>query len=209
MTRLIASVGIALLGSSVAMAGSTSFSPNLENIGGDDPDGSGGATPTEIWSMTFALPALSSIDGASFELAHSFLSDMHLTLTGPGGEEFIFARGRSLQNEAPYNAPFDGSALGDGGSSLAGVANYNFAETGDVWNDDENDPDPTPDGTFASVEWVAGGFAAGDWTISIVDAWDSIDDGAIGTVSVHWTEIPAPGAVALLGLGGLVARRRR
>jgi hypothetical protein len=202
---MIGAVGLLAAGAS---ADSMSFIANIENFGGNDPNGNGIGDAALIYEVTFGLPAIDSIDNVSFELAHSFLSDMHLTLQSPAGDLFLFARGRDSANAPPYNAPFDGGSLGDGGSSLGGVALYNFAQAGDVWNDGNGATDPAPGGTFASIDWFSGPFAAGDWTLQVIDAWDTVDDGALGEIVVSYT-VPAPGALALVGIGGLALARRR
>lgn len=49
---------------------------------------------------------------------------------------------------------------------------------------------------------------AGVWTLRIYD-WASGDTGSLGGWSIDVTHVPAPGALALLGLAGLVSGRRR
>ena len=191
-----------------ASAQSVEFNPNIENFGGSDPNGNGIGDPELIFSATFDLPAILSIDSVSFEFAHSFLSDMHMTLESPGGDLFFLAKGRSSPADPPFDAPFDGGNLGDGGSLLVGAEMYSFASAGDVWNDGDGGTSPAPGGTFAAVEWFGGPFGGGEWEIQVWDAWDTVDDGALGAVIVNYT-VPAPGALALLGLSGLAAMRRR
>lgn len=206
---LLTAGGFVLSAATAASAGTVSFSPNLEDWGGDDPDGSGGASAAVIWEESFTLPSLISIDSASFDLAHSYMSDVDLRLTAPDGSEFIFAEGNSATADDGFDGGFDGADLGDGGSVLGGVETYTFAETGDTWNDGSfSGPDPIPSGTYASVAWHSGPFTAGEWTVTLTDAWDSVDDGALGDVSIAYT-VPAPGALALIGVAGVVGGRRR
>lgn len=202
---LFGAIGIVAAGAS---AQTMNFDANLANWGADDPNGNGTGDAAVIYQTTFDLPAIQSIDSAYFDFAHSFLSDMHLTLQAPNGDLFLFARGRDAANEPPYNAPFDGGDLGDGGSELAGVERYFFAENGSVWNDGDGGTAPLPGDTHESIDWFSGPYAAGSWTLTVEDAWDTADDGALGSLGVNYT-VPAPGAVALLGLGGLAAIRRR
>ncbi|MEM7228811.1 MAG: hypothetical protein AAF432_08350 [Planctomycetota bacterium] len=208
-TTTILSVALIGLLGTAAQAGMTTFTADIENFGASDPDGVA-SSPEVIFETTFALGAIDSIDGFSVDLAHSFLSDMDMRLIAPDGAEFIFAVGQAGGAFPDFSGGFDGADLGDGGSLLAGVATYNFAEAGDAWNDANGVTVPTAGGTFAAVQWQSGGWAAGDWTLTIIDAWDSLDDGALGSMTVSYTDaIPTPGALAMLGMAGLAGRRRR
>jgi MYXO-CTERM domain-containing protein len=207
--NIILGAGLAACLASGAGAAIVSFDVDIENFGASDPDGVS-SSPEVIFSQTFALGAVASIDLFSVELAHSFLSDVDMRLVAPNGDEFLFALGQSGGAFPDFNGGFDGGDLGNGGSLLAGASLYNFASAGDVWNDGLAGTAPAAGGTFAALTWQAGGWAAGDWTVTIIDAWDSLDDGALGSVSISYTEdIPAPGALALLGVAGLAGVRRR
>ncbi|HWB19344.1 MAG TPA: proprotein convertase P-domain-containing protein, partial [Phycisphaerales bacterium] len=56
----------------------------------------------------------------------------------------------------------------------------------------------------------AGDNLAGAWTLNIKD-WGVGDTGTLGSwsITIDYTAAPAPGALALLGLAGVVGRRRR
>ena len=51
----------------------------------------------------------------------------------------------------------------------------------------------------------SGEHASGVWNIS----WGNIGAGGGGLARLEWTTVPAPGAMALLGLAGLAGTRRR
>lgn len=86
-----------------------------------------------------------------------------------------------------------------------------------VWN---NAPGgPTSGGTFGPASGVFG--AGGNFTMEtstlLVTAFESFDDGggsiqdatiSAGILRINYT-IPTPGALALLGMGGIIAARRR
>lgn len=209
MHRPLVAAGLAAAATAASAADIVTFDANVAGFGAGDPDGNG-ASPQVVFETTFALPAIASIDLFTVELAHSFLSDLDLRLVGPEGEEFVFALGQSSASFPEFDGGFDASDLGDGGSALDGVSAYSFAEIGDVWNDGSDAGDPAPGGIFGSVTWATGPFTAGDWTLRVIDAWDTGDDGALGSLSVAYT-IPGPGALALLGAwaAGRGSRRRR
>lgn len=204
---------MAVIGVSSASAESVTFNVSIDDWGWQDPDGSNSATPMLVWENTFPLPGVVSISTVMFELAHPNLSDMHLTLTAPDGDEFILARGHSLLNTPPYTAPVDSGDLGVGnpsdGGDLNEVAPYWFASSGAVWNDGDGGTSPTVNATHQAVTWHAGPWAAGDWTLSVVDAWDTIGGGALGSVTMRYEEVPEPTTLTLLGLGGLALLRRQ
>lgn len=79
-----------------------------------------------------------------------------------------------------------------------------------------------PGSETASGPWAsaAGGFIGGPFTLTTgqlyVEIYDSFDDGFAGqqhidsgTLTIEYTPVPAPGALALLGVAGLASRRRR
>ena len=185
--RLI-TVGAVLALAGAAIAQTETFELNIENFG----------DPAEvILDTTFDLPAIESIDLVSIDLAHSWASDIELILTSPGGDVFTITDDNG-----------SGVLLGDGGSLLAGVGVYDFvsAAGNGTW-DDFGFGDTAPAGTYDADSWVDGPFAAGTWSLFFADDANG-DDGAVGSIRVSYT-IPAPASLALLGLGGLAAARRR
>lgn len=54
----------------------------------------------------------------------------------------------------------------------------------------------------------AGMDGTGTWSLLVIDT-EAADVGRIASASIDVTYVPAPGAAAVLGLGGLMARRRR
>lgn len=78
---------------------------------------------------------------------------------------------------------------------------------------------PGTSSAAANFAASAGGFAGGPFTLTTgqlyVEIYDLFNDAGIdqridsGTITITYTPVPAPGAMALLGVAGLVARRRR
>lgn len=75
-----------------------------------------------------------------------------------------------------------------------------YSETWDL-NDNIGDPDaPQPFSLPSGILWVEGM----DWA----PAWVGLTD-INGTITIHYTPVPAPGALALLGIAGVVSAGRR
>lgn len=172
-----------------ASADSVNFDFNLENWGG---------IAETVIDFDFGLGAVQSIDSVVITLAHSWASDIDFSLTSSAGTVFDL----TSDNGA-------GVDLGDGGSLLAGVGTYTFVMANGFGNWGQFGFNlPAPSGTYDAETWQAGPFTAGTWNILLVDDAGG-DDGAVGSVTINYTAVPAPASVALLGLGGLVATRRR
>jgi hypothetical protein len=208
MNKLVAlSMGAAaFVLAGAAHADTYSVNANLENWGATGGGDGNAVTPTLVFDHTFALGQVASIDSVTVTLAHSFLSDVRMTLMAPNGDLFVIAVGDGPVG-SPFQAGGDSSLLGDGGSLLAGVASYTFVPSGGgIWNGAGN---PVAGGDHNAVTWQTGPWVAGNWTFQLLDVWDTLDDGALGSVSIEYTLVPAPGALALIGLAGLASRRRR
>jgi len=186
--RTFLTAGAVLALSGAALAQTEVIDVSVENFGND---------PEVVIDTTFDLPAIASIDMVSIDLAHSWASDIELVLTSPGGDVFTITDDNG-----------SGVLLGDGGSLLAGTARYDFvmAAGNGTWNDFAFG-DSAPAGTYDADSWFDGPFAAGTWSISLADDAGG-DDGAAGRIEIAYT-VPAPASLALLGLGGLAATRRR
>lgn len=173
--------------------------------------------PVVLLDWSFNLPELVSLDSVELELAADYGSDLHVTLVGPDSTAYNLVTGQGTTSLGPseYDAfgPFDGgfdaTPLGDGGGYLLdNVVNYTLASSGDAWLGGDFD-EHQPEGTYAAEEMPVGASAAGEWRLIVLDTWPSLDESALGNYAVNYTAVPAPGALALLGVAGLVGARRR
>ena len=204
---LIAAVALT---AGTAYADSYTYSAKIAPFGMDGGGDGSSTTPSLVVDHTFALPDIVSLDSIMFQLSHDYLSDLHIELTDPNGVTYIIAQGNGPSGGPFGGNTFDGSHLGDGTPSLDAVLDYYFVESGgNTWNDGMNPGVIMSSGNYNALNWVSGSFAAGDWNIKLWDAWDTADGGAIGDIVVYYTPVPAPGALALLGLAGLAGSRRR
>jgi len=152
----------------------------------------------------------------AFDPRHTWIGDLIATLTytptvGPVTSISLFNRvGR------PGNVGF--------GDSSNVFGSYLFADGGaDFWaaaaaigvGDGVNIPNATyaasgaGSGTALAMDATFAGLSsAGSWSLTVSDL-ESGDTGTIASANVSIRTIPSPAAAALLGLGGLVATRRR
>jgi MYXO-CTERM domain-containing protein len=156
-----------------------------------------------IGDHDFGLGAVASVESISLNLATTWGGDFEITLTASDGSSYEFMNDN--QNGGSSTNYDLGQVAGDG--TLANVATYVFvASGGGSW-----DPGATGfagAGTYNANAFPAGGFAAGTWNILVNDDAGG-DISSVGNFTMNYTAVPAPGALALLGLGGLAVTRRR
>ena len=155
-------------------------------------------------------------------MSHTWVGDLVIKLVSPGGvvltllsrpgfaeaaDDGVGCCGDSSDLAFAFQITYDDASPNDAelmGGSIAG---------GDVVGDPANgSPDnyfPNP-GTGPGVALVDfnGLNAVGSWALYIGDGAGG-DTGILDRWSLTITTIPAPGALALLGMAGLVSRRRR
>lgn len=190
MKKTLLIVAVAGLASAAA---ADSYSHNF-NVSWPSSPGTGG---TGVHN--FVLPNVVSIDRIEFELAHTWGNDLRILITGPDGADYR-PMDRSASTSGTGN--FD-LGLVAGSGALANIALYTFIQAGPTqWI-----APASPTGTYNAHTWSGGSYSAGGWTVEVIDAIGG-DGGAVGNFTIHYT-VPTPGALALLGMGGLVAARRR
>ncbi len=188
VTQLFLAVAVLLLGlGALARADEITRTYNLENWG---------AVSGNVIDDDFALPDVMSIKSVSVTLAHSWMSDIDMVLTGPDGDVYDLMTDQDGSND-----------LGDGGGfALANVFEYVFVPPGTTGFTigDASFPDPRPAGTYDAESW-GDGSPAGNWNFNLADDSDN-DMGSIGTVVITYNPVPEP-SVGLSGLVGMFVTR--
>jgi len=191
MTKTIAIMAI------LAAAGVANADEAISNVAGGWPSSPGTGAYTDILS----LPAAQSIDFITITMSHTWSNDLVISVTGDNGSTFSL-----LANPATGSRDL-GQLDGQG---LLIPAQYFFVNgTGVAFGSVAGLQIPAGAGnSYNAISWTGGALAAGNYTISMSDTVGG-DGAVINGWSIGYT-VPAPGALALLGLGGLaVARRRR
>jgi subtilisin-like proprotein convertase family protein len=192
----------AIAGLAASTASATIFGPGSGGaIPDDDPAG------TSFTLNVAASGGIISMDAVNIDIAHTWVGDLFVTLTHENSGTTV-----TLLDRPGSNAPAE---VGNG-SDLDGV--YSFADGGaNSWGPFEvpgggsgliapgeyelNNTDGTSLSDFVGLD------INGDWTLFVQDN-ALLDTGEVFEWSID-AVIPAPGAVALFGLGGLAAARRR
>ncbi len=196
--------------------------------------GSGGAIPdtatsnsaTIFGGMTGTLaasnvgaPVITAFNSLTIRMGHSWAGDLVITLTSPAGTTADVIVRSGVTTATGFG---NSNNFGTSSAAAAGLADYTFvlgggpltAATGVI-----------PSGTYgtfsrANPSVVATGatgltFAAftgenlnGNWILSVRDFGNG-DIGNVDSWSMDITSVPTPGALALVGMGGLITARRR
>jgi len=178
--------------------------------------------PSPFMSTVNIVDGVSSVQSITFtNLIHTWMGDLQAVLFDPNGVGHnIFVRpgvgaggstvGASLDFNGTYTF-FESGAPGNlpivtgGGTAILPSGDYNQTFEGS----------PTMLGSWVSgaqnifntpLSQISGD--AGAWSLVIYD-WAGGDAGSLGSWTLNYTPIPAPGAFALLGVGALLGARRR
>lgn len=177
-----------LLGPSLAMADVYTFDADISGF--DDQN---------VFTHSFNLGSLASIDSVSIDLVHTVAADIDFRLISPIDNTFVL------------------STDNGGGSDLSGE--YTFVSIigplggNGTWSYLGQDT-TIPAGIYDAEAWIQPftQWNPGQWTL-VLDDDRAGDSGSVGSVSVHYTTaVPEPGSIAILGLTGLawtIPRRRR
>lgn len=186
-----------------AIAGLTAAASATDyfGTGGSIPDNGGPSNPFSSSVNVGTGGTISDVNVTLTGASHTWVGDLIITLShGATSVQLINRPGVPELSTVGYSW------------NLAG--NYTFDDSGATTFESIGDVGSTfnlPSGTYAPENALSafnGGNAAGTWTLSISDN-AGLDIGSIGGWTLSVTTVPAPTSMALLGLGGLVAGRRR
>ena len=191
MKKIIATLGVAAL-----LLGTSNVNADTLVI----PVNTAWSSTTTI-SIDFDFPAdVVSIESISIDISHTFQSDLSFDVTGPGGAYDLLTSQTGMSG--------GGADLGVNGTGTPGdEATYTFVESGGIL---QGTGFGLGGATVNALGWGAGGDGDG-WNVTIVDDFAG-DGGSVSNVTIEFTSaaIPEPtSALALLGLGSVVALRRR
>ncbi len=155
-------------------------------------------------------------------MSHTWVGDLTIKLVSPGGTVLtLLSRpgflepaddgtgccGDSSDLGFAFRITYDDASLND--AELMGAGIFGADVVGDPANGSPNNYFPNPGtGPGVALSDFNGLNALGSWTLYIGDGALG-DTGTLDFWSMTITTIPAPGALALLGMAGLVSRRRR
>jgi MYXO-CTERM domain-containing protein len=194
----------------------------VDSLGNNNAAQAGTAAFTLLASNA-ANPTISSFNSLTITMGHSFAGDLVMTLTSPSGAvaDIVVRPGVTTATGFGTGTNFGSSVSG----TAPGTATYTFVQSGGT------NLLPAPvSGVYAPGTYnilsavnpavVAPGASGlgygafngldvnGTWTLTVRDLAAG-DTGSVVDWSMDITTVPTPGAAALLGLGGLVAGRRR
>ena len=160
--------------------------------------------------ITFAVSGTSvgnSLDNVTLSLTHTWAGDIVAVLTAPNGDnvQVLGRLGSTTAGGVGSSGDFTGGpyVMTEGGTAMPTSGNV-AAGTYARFSVNPAVGAPATDADTYSV--FTGDDLNGTWHLFVSD-WAGSDTGSVSAASI--TIVPAPGALALLGLGGLAAARRR
>jgi len=216
MNCKLALIGVSVLGVA-GMANADYVSTTISNLG----DLGGGSDTYRVFvnfdapdDALLAVGGLPSVGGLSFSSTGALVNS---SLFGglqdedkpqPAGISDAWDSWLSVGDPSTQNTSFSpGFAGGDGVSSV--VNGSSFSETDGGYFDSDPTSVEGGVGALAIAQFTISG--GGDFTYSAVASWrdDTLPGGEFFNSVFSVTTVPAPGALALLGLAGFAGRRRR
>ncbi len=181
----------------IAAAGLAASTASATNFGGGSTGAIADNTPagTSYTLNVASSGIIVSMDALNLDFEHTWAGDLIVTLTHGATSVVIWDR---------LGVP--ASTFGNGDNFLGA---YSFVDGGPALPETATGLD-IPAGTYGTANSLAafvGQDVNGLWTLNISDN-ASADTGTVHGWSIDAT-VPAPGAAALFGLGGLAAARRR
>jgi len=210
--NLVASVAM------IGFAGVASADTSPVGAGGAFPDAtvSNSLTGQGVFTSIINVPASGALASVNFvslnSLAHTWIGDLQVSLTAPNGDNMnLFSRigvttatGFGNSNNTAGNYVINQSSPMFGPAALVPAGTYGQTLNNNAIVVQQGGVDAD---TFSVFN---GDNVNGNWTLTVRD-FGGGDVGSLGNWSFDYTLVPAPGAMALLGLAGLVGggRRRR
>lgn len=196
---VLASVaGLAIAGAALAQGGNLEKDYSREHVPAlplaDHVGGVNGVTTSTIFVPDAGL--IDTFDYVFVDISHTWIGDLIIQLEHGNNVVRLINR-----------PGFTGTGFGSS-SDLAGV--YTFVPGGPAFQT-ASSPAIVPPGAygpFDSFDAFHGKPKEGEWTLRIIDHAGG-DTGVLRGWGFGVTNVPTPGAAALLGLGGLIAARRR
>ena len=216
MRKTLAMVAMMCLCTSTAMADFTSDSSNpFITITDNAYNGTLGSMVSDSISVTGHTGGnLVSLITVDITLSHTWTGDLVIALGTPNGQIL------GLVSRPGFDEVGDGTGCcGNNGDWFSGASASFFdggANSGEsLFNVSGGEtffaaPEATVAFLGSEPDFAAlnGQLANGSWTLYVGDAAGG-DVGVFESWTINITSIPAPGALALLGMAGLVSRRRR
>ena len=143
------------------------------------------------------------------DFAHTWAGDVAVSLEAPNGASVDLVNRIGVFGGSGFGSPanyggtywfYDG-AIGDLWATAGPLGDSDTIPGGDYFA-------TTVEGNVSTMNSLAGQSAAGDWTLRITDSAGG-DSGSLGKWKLDLKAVPAPGALALIGIAGLCGRRRR
>ena len=161
---------------------------------------------TTIFTDSFDLGNVESINSISVDLAHTWGGDIVATLTNDAnGTTYELLNG---DLDAGGSNNFDLGIVAED-PSLANVATYTFVDIGQGLADLDDSSGVVPGGTYDANIWGGGG--SGLWTLFIDDTVGG-DPTSVGSITIDFNTVAIPeptSALVVLGLAGIAGIRRR
>jgi MYXO-CTERM domain-containing protein len=192
------------------VAGAANADIYTGGAGGAIPDNSPAGVSGLLTATNVGSPTISSFNSLTIRMGHTWAGDLVITLTSPAGTtaDVIVGNSGNFGSSSSSTAP----GLADytfviGGGALTAVSGLIPAGTYGTFSA-ANGTVVAPGATGLSFAAFNGENLNGNWTLTARDLAAG-DTGTIDSWSMDITSVPTPGALALVGLGGLVAARRR
>lgn len=206
---------LAVLAGSASVALADNYGPGsvgaIADATASNTQAGSGLTTFTFNAVNVANPTITSFDSLVMSLSHTWVGDLLIQITSPAGTTADVLVRAGVVSATGFGSSGDFLAANtitfvDSGGSAFPIAG-NVA-TGTYNRLGRANPLQVASDTGLGFNAFVGENLNGVWTLSFRD-YGGGDVGTLGSWSMNITSTPTPGAAAILGLGGLVAGRRR